>query len=196
MEGVEDLAVNVPAVEDRVEVAAQVGGGRWRELVFEKVAVAGTANDDASLAVASEEDAEAAGVEVEAVGFGQPGEGVPDEDDLEIGPLKIGRVHDNPIEAASGEGHAEEVFLVVVRDADRDLFGAEGSQAELALAAVLGSAVEQPTGRFQEREQGVRIRLRVGSRGYCCCGVAAPYPLAVHRICQQAASQGRRQLRR
>jgi hypothetical protein len=79
--------VGVPAVQDRVGIPAQETG-RCRRDSFQQGAVAVAADDDAGLAVAGEQHAESAGIQVERVGHGGTRERMPRDDHLEGQPLQ------------------------------------------------------------------------------------------------------------
>src|SRR5439155_1462689 len=68
----EDLAVNRPAVQNRVGNPAEVRLRRWWNPVLEQVTVLGATDHDARLTVPRQEHAQLPGVEVEGVCFRQP----------------------------------------------------------------------------------------------------------------------------
>jgi len=74
--------------------------------------------------------------------FRQPGKRMPGEDYFKLESLKfVGCLDHHARQTAGVKGHTQEVLLVVVRDAHRNLFGSQCGQA-LAFAAHLGVSLE------------------------------------------------------
>jgi hypothetical protein len=139
----EYAAVSFPPVEHRVGVPAEVGR-RCRRVADEQRLVADPADDDAHLPVACQQYAKPAGVQVEAVGLGQPRERAPREYDLELQPLKLVRgLHDDSTETVPVQLCPQPVLLVVMRHADRHLLRPQRDRPRLPLAARVWGEVEQ-----------------------------------------------------
>ena len=102
-------------------------------------------DDDAGVAVARREHAQAAAVDVELVRVRQPGERVPADDDVELEPLQlVGRRHLHRAEAERVQPCPQQVLLVVVRHADGDAVELERHRAGVPLAADRRRARGQP----------------------------------------------------
>jgi hypothetical protein len=108
---------------------------------------------------------------MELVGLRQPCQWVPDEYHLEFQPLQlVRRLHDDIAQPPAGEGHAEEVLLVVVGDADRHLACTQRRLPWLTLATDLGSTSEQTGDQGRQYFDGLRVRLKHGgSRQFNVC---------------------------
>src|SRR5882724_1799232 len=77
---------------------------------------------------------------------------MPDEDHLELEPLQLVRCLDHHSGKTTGvEDRSQKVFLIVVRDAHRNLLGPQGGWRRQPLAAYLRAALEESAHEVSEQ---------------------------------------------
>jgi hypothetical protein len=145
LESVEHSLVDVPTVERRVEIPADIAGRCWRDR-FDELSVCRASDHDARLPVAGEHHAQTTRIEVELVDVEEPSERMPRDDYLEREALDLVRGVDLHVaETRFVERGAQEILLVIVAHHDGHVLLEERSRPPVSLAARGGLALEEPS---------------------------------------------------